>query len=223
MIRGSYHRICHQIADAAVQAGRDPHEVTLVAVTKNVSWEQASILYDQGHRDFGENRLQEAFQKMEKAPTDCKWHLIGTLQSNKARKAVGEFALIHSVDTLSLAKKLSQCCQEANSTTSVLLQVNTSGEESKHGLTVSQWKEHVEEVFSLQSLSIEGLMTMAPLNADEVIARSCFANLRHLQEYLTRQGKKVPHLSMGMSNDFHWAIAEGATIVRIGSAIFSTT
>ena len=136
MTGDNYIRICEEISEAAIRSGREPKEVALVAVTKGVPWEQAAGLYHQGQRDFGENRLQEAFDKQNMAPADCRWHFIGSLQSNKVRKVIGKFVLVHSVDTIELARKLSLCSQEAGVVTSILLQVNTSGEKSKHGMKV---------------------------------------------------------------------------------------
>lgn len=215
-----YRRVRDEIAEAAIQSGRNPEAVSLVAVTKEVSWDLAAPLYDLGQRDFGENRVAQALEKRVIAPEDCRWHLIGTLQTNKVRKAIGCFALIHSVDTVSLARKLSQCSQEIGMITPILLQANTSGELTKHGLTAQQWREAFDEVCGLPALSIEGLMTIAPLGSAEREARECFATLRALRESLKTRERPLAQLSMGMSGDFKWAIAEGATIVRIGTALF---
>ncbi len=224
IIESNYSRIQQSIAAAAEKCGRQPGDIKLIAVTKTVGWPEANVLYDMGQRDFGENRLHQAFEKMAVAPQDCAWHLIGTLQSNKVAKAIGHFPLIHSVDSLALAQKISQQSQKANLTTSILLQVNTSGEISKHGMTPQECRHNFEQIAQLPALSIQGLMTMAPFSSDEKLVRSCFAGLRQLRDALrvvSNHQKLLPHLSMGMSHDFQWAIAEGATIVRIGTALFS--
>lgn len=212
------------MAAAASGCGRDPADIRLVAVTKTVTWAEAEALYAEGQRDFGENRLQEALHKQSLAPADCRWHLIGSLQSNKVRKAIGRFVLIHGVDSLALASKISQCSQEAGVTTSILLQVNTSGEATKHGMTAGQCVADFEALLLLPGISIQGLMTIAPLVEDEHLIRQCFASLRQLRDTLNDMAEdraQLRHLSMGMSHDFTLAIAEGATIVRIGTALWS--
>jgi PLP dependent protein len=194
--------------------------VTLIAVSKNRSVEQMMELYRQGCRDFGESRIQEALDKMEKMPTDIRWHLIGTLQKNKVRKAIGKFALVHSVDTPELARKISECSSEAGLTTQILLQANTSGEPSKHGLSPYQWNEAYPKLLKLPNLKIEGLMTMAPLVDDQQLIRRCFSNLRLLRDQLGGS-PALPILSMGMSHDYRIALEEGATHLRVGTAIFA--
>ncbi|MEI8124678.1 MAG: YggS family pyridoxal phosphate-dependent enzyme [Parachlamydiaceae bacterium] len=214
-----------QITAAAQASGRLSNDITLVAVTKTIPWENCSRLYDCGQRDFGEGRLAEALKRKEVAPPDCRWHFIGTLQSNKVRKAIGQFALIHSVDTLPLARKIAQCSIEAELTTKILLQVNVSMEASKHGFSIEELKQNYEEIVSLKGISVEGLMTMAPAGATEDEARYCFASLRHFRDELKERSPPTApmnELSMGMSQDFLQAIAEGATIVRVGSRLHQT-
>ena len=172
-------------------------------------------LYESGCRNFAESRVDAALEKIQQLPTDINWHLIGTLQKNKVRKIIGKFKLIHSVDSPELAKKISDCSLEAGLKTSILLQANTSGEASKHGLNADEWLKRYQEVEGLQGVKVEGLMTMAPLVEDEKIVRNCFYALKKLGEKL-----KTYHLSMGMSQDYPLAIAEGATLLRIGSALF---
>jgi pyridoxal phosphate enzyme (YggS family) len=152
---------------------------------------------------------------MVEAPPDIRWHFIGHLQKKMVPKVTCPFVLIHSVDSVELAEHIAELSQKANTTTSILLQANTSGEVSKQGLTPEIWKREFEKVARLPHLKIEGLMTMAPLIDDEKIIRSCFANLRKLRGELG-----LKHLSMGMSQDFAIAIQEGATLLRIGTAIF---
>lgn len=218
MPESPYVEIKQKIADYAAYYGRNPSEINLIAVSKGRSWEEIYPLYAAGQRDFGESRQQEADSKIHKAPDDIHWHFIGTLQPNKVRKVIGKF-LIHSVDSPHLAKKISACSQEASIVCQMLLQVNVSGEASKHGLSIEDWKSHLEEVMQLPSICIKGLMTMAPHDADEKIARNCFSKLRTFRDEL---GINLPYLSMGMSRDYPWAIAEGATHLRIGSALFPT-
>lgn len=220
----AYLDILEQIKQTTLECGRLLSDVELVAVTKSVDWPAVLPIYLQGQRNFGENRLSDAVQKIKEAPKDCHWHFIGALQSNKIRKVIEHFSLVHSVDSLELAKKISECSRQSNRVTHVLLQANTSGEQSKQGNTPQRWKECFEEVLSLPNICVDGLMTMAPLTQDEAVIRSCFARLRHLQSDLNQMamGKAhLRHLSMGMSNDFKIAISEGATLLRIGSALFS--
>ncbi len=222
-IGDSYRKINGHIAQLAKECGRDPDEVTLIAVTKSFPLEHVLPAYDIGCREFGENKVQEALKKIQKAPEDINWHLIGTLQKNKVNKVVGKFSLIHSVDSLELAEKIDVCSEEAGVETKILLQVNTSGEDTKHGLTVRQWRNRFERILSLKNISVEGLMTIAPFTSDSEIVRGCFRKLRNFRDELQDtygDRANVHHLSMGMTNDYPIAIEEGATILRIGSAIF---
>jgi len=219
----NYMHILKEIKQTASGCGRDPSDIDLIAVTKSIEWQYVQLIYDLGQRDFGENRFQEALEKKAIAPKGCRWHFIGTLQKNKVRKVIGSFSLIHSVDSYELAQKISECSQDLNVTTHILLQSNTSGENSKHGYSPQKWKECFEALYALPNISIDGLMTMAPLTEDVAVIKSCFASLRLLLEELNAlaNGKAhLHHLSMGMSHDFKIAIAEGATLLRIGSAIF---
>lgn len=192
-------------------------DITLVAVTKHHSVQEIKDLYDAGCRVFGENKLQEALPKIQEMPADCSWHMIGTLQKNKVRKAIESFMLIESVDNPELAEKISSVSQELGQVTPVLLQVNVSEEKSKHGLSINDWKEAYPRVKELPGIRIDGLMTMAPFIDDKPYIRRCFSRLRRLRDELPGIGH---HLSMGMSHDYKEAIAEGATIVRIGSLLF---
>lgn len=223
-MKNNYQLIQDEMAATAIKCGRNPTEITLVAVTKQVNWPTASILYDQGQRNFGENRVPDALQKQIEAPPNCRWHFIGNLQNNKVRKAIGKFSLIHSVDSLELAKKISEVSLEEGVVTPILLQANTSGEIAKNGLTSAQWKNCYSEILALKGISVEGLMTMAPLTDNENIIRDCFGNLRKLRGELKSMANGqvlLQHLSMGMSNDYKIAIEEGATLLRIGTALFT--
>ncbi|MBA3815635.1 MAG: YggS family pyridoxal phosphate-dependent enzyme [Parachlamydiaceae bacterium] len=219
----NYTHIFKDIKQTALECGRDPSDIELVAVTKSVEWQYIQPLFDLGQRDFGENRIQEALEKKAIAPQGCRWHFIGSLQKNKVRKVIENFSLIHSVDSYELARKISECSQDLNLITHILLQSNTSGENSKHGYSPQMWKECFEALYVLPNISIDGLMTMAPLTEDVPCIENCFSSLRVLLEELNvlAKGKvQLRHLSMGMSYDYKIAIAEGATLLRIGSAIF---
>ncbi|MGA8165564.1 MAG: YggS family pyridoxal phosphate-dependent enzyme [Waddliaceae bacterium] len=212
-------RYCHlleSIQEIALKCGRDPKEIALIAVTKGHSLDDVMPAYEAGCRDFGENRLQEGLGKIAEAPQDLHWHLIGTLQKKKVSKAIGPFALIHSVDTWELAQKISQQSEKRGVVTPVLLQANTSGEEAKHGLSSEGWKLIFDDVKKLPGIVVQGWMTMAPFVDDENLIGRTFSRLRELRDELQPTG----HLSMGMTHDYPIAIAEGATLLRIGTAIF---
>lgn len=189
-----------------------PDHVTLVAVSKGRSVEQIAKVYEMGIRDFGENRVDEALLKMEALPKDIRWHFIGRLQRKKVPKVLGRFHLIHSVDSEKLAYAL------AKGNESILLQVNTSGEKSKAGLTSDEWKKHIPNLIKCKGLNVCGLMTMAPLSDDQEMIRKTFARLRYFKEELNNP--KISTLSMGMSSDYKIAVEEGSTMVRLGSLIF---
>lgn len=220
-----YTALLNSISSIAKAYGRNPNELTLVAVTKNHSWNEIEPLYWAGQRLFGENRLQPSLEKIAQAPKECEWHFIGPLQKNKVRKIISHFSLIHSVDTFELAKKISECSLETSVVTRILLQVNTSGETSKQGMTCEECLEASEKILVLPNLSVEGLMTMAPLTEDTAYIQFCFQRLRLLRDHLQKcYGMPTfQHLSMGMSQDYPQAIAEGATLLRIGSALFNSS
>lgn len=206
--------VLEKIKASALKAGRSPDEITLVVVTKNHPLEEILPLYQEGFLDFGENRVQEALSKM--GQEKIRWHLIGHLQKNKVKKVIGKFHFIHSVDSLELAECLSKASGEAGITTHILLQVNVSGEATKQGLSPQEWEKEKSKVLELPHLVIEGLMTMAPLTDDTALIRRVFSDLRKM-----RDAWGLKHLSMGMSHDFEIAVEEGATLVRVGSAIFN--
>ncbi len=196
-----------------------PSHVKIVVVSKQRSVEEIRTLYAAGCRYFGENRIEEAVAKQE-ALNDLKdihWHMVGTIQTKKAGKAVGVFSLIHSVDDLRLAMKLSQKSLEKGIKSCVLLQVNVTGEENKHGWSEEGIRECFQELLSLDGLEVQGLMTMAVEGAQEEEIRKGFRRLSELKQELCPD---LPYLSMGMSQDYRIAIEEGANLVRIGSAIF---
>ncbi len=213
---------------AAVRAGRGPDEVTLVAVSKTHPLAAISAALAAGQHDFGENRLEELWEKAQAARAeglaDLRWHLIGPIQSRKSSQAIGPFGpftLIHAVDRTRIAQRLSRDAIAASCVLSVLLEVNVSGEATKHGFAPADLQRDFAALAALPGLRIDGLMTMAPLVDDPEAARPVFRTLRLLRDELAHaHGLPLPHLSMGMSGDFEVAIEEGATLVRVGSAIF---
>lgn len=211
-----------RIAAAEARAGREPGSVELLAVSKTFPASDVAVAYEAGQRLFGENRLQEAMEKMPALPQDCAWHLIGPLQRNKVRKALEQgFALIEAVDSLRLAETISRVAGELGKTARVLLEVNIDGEESKHGFSPELLLQEWAALVALPHVEIRGLMCIpAPVETPEG-ARPAFAALRRLAESLRERGPlPLPELSMGMSHDYEVAIEEGATLVRVGSAIF---
>lgn len=222
MIRQNLIKVFGQIEEEAKRAGRNIDDIFLVVISKGHTKEKILEAYDAGVRDFGENRVKEALEKITDTPKDIRWHFVGNLQKNKVSKVIGKFALIHSVDTFELAEKISNLSLNAGLVTSILLEANTSGEKAKSGQTPEIWKEKYLKMLDLKGISIQGLMTMAPFTEDESAIRQCFINLRHLRDDLEALGQfQLPTLSFGMSNDFRIAIQEGATLLRIGSLIFA--
>jgi pyridoxal phosphate enzyme (YggS family) len=214
-----------RIAQAALRAKRDPGDVLLVAVSKTHPLSAIAAAAAAGQHDFGENRFEELWPKLEGAKSmglDVAWHFIGTIQSRKTGEAVGPWTLVHSVDRTKIAGRLSRDAVAAGQIVPVLFEVNVSGEASKHGFTPAELLASAAELAALPGLRIEGLMTMAPLVEDAEDTRLVFRALRHLRDELAQRCPQAlwRHLSMGMTNDFEVAIEEGATIVRVGSAIF---
>lgn len=216
-IRANLAAVRDRIAGAARRAGRDPAAVTLVAVTKKNPIERIEPLIAAGQRDLGENFPQELWKKAEAlADRPVRWHLIGHLQTNKAKRTAGLVHLIHAVDSLKLLRLL----DGLDDPPPVCLQANCSGEESKHGWSPDALLADAEAIASCR-LPVVGLMTMAGYGTSNEEARPAFARLRTLAEQLReRTGLPLPELSMGMSGDFEAAIEEGATLVRVGSALF---
>lgn len=215
-------RVRANVAAAAEKAGRDPRSVRLLAVSKTFPLSDILEAHEAGQLEFGENRVQELETKVPNGTSDIIWHLIGHLQSNKAEKAVELAEYIHSVDSVKLLNKINSAAAKRGKIQKILLEVNVSGEESKFGL--SGWdalRETAEHVLGLSSVQLLGLMTMAPLDADDAVLHSTFGGLREFRDRLEREfSVTLPELSMGMSHDYPVAIAEGATIVRVGTAIF---
>lgn len=215
-----------RIASAAARSGRPASAVRLVAVTKTVEPEAVRALWTAGAREFGENRVQEFLRKTEAlADLPSRWHMIGSLQTNKVGKLLTTtgLALVHSLDSLRLAEALDATAARQGRVVEALVEVNVSGEASKHGLPPDAAGELLRAVGRFERVQVTGLMTMAPLAADAESARPAFAGLRKLKESLSDgmpPNVRLEHLSMGMSNDFEVAIEEGADIVRVGTALF---
>lgn len=238
-----YDHINTRIAAACAKARRDPREVTLVAVTKSATPEQIKQLITMGHRDLGESRVQQLQQRAAQmtewlsrssgrsqtplpAPADIHWHMIGNLQRNKVKAVLQTAAMIHAVDSLRLAEEIQTQAVKIDKTIPVLLEVNVSGETSKHGIAVGAVLHMAEQLDTMEGLQLVGLMTMAPFSENPEDARPHFARLKELFEEIRFRkigGSNFRHLSMGMSGDYEVAIHEGATLVRIGSALFGQT
>lgn len=207
--------IRQRIRAAAERAGRRPEDIALVAASKTVEPERIEEALSTGQTLFGESKIQEARAKIPIVSGRAHWHMMGHLQTNKARDAVALFELIHSVDSVKLAAELNKWAERAGKTQAILLEVNVSGEASKFGLKPEDLKSTVVEINQLPRLEMRGLMTIAPFAEEAEKARPCFRQLRELRDALG-----LRELSMGMTHDFEVAIEEGATLVRIGTAIF---
>lgn len=219
MLADNYNIIMENVNAAAKRSGRDPREVQLIAVTKYVGIPEIKEAVKLGIQDFGENRVQEAAEKVEKFP-DLNWHFIGHLQSNKAKDVLPCYSLIHSLDRLSLAKSLQRCGERFDLTVHVFVQVNTSGEASKFGIAPEDLPGFLDKLRAFERLQVRGLMTMAPFYDDPEAVRPFFRELRRLRDQYSGTDYNLEHLSMGMTNDYTVAIEEGATIIRVGSALF---
>lgn len=225
IIQDNLLRIRERVAHAADKSGRTPEEITIVAVTKAVHESVIRQAYQIGHRVFGENRIQEAIPKIEAldACFGINWHMIGHLQSNKVRKAVEKFAIIQSVDSLDLARKIARFCRESDRQIEILLEINVSGEASKSGLSPVNLMATSAEIENLSEIVPRGLMTVGPLTTDRRIIRKAFETLRECLEKVAASGIfgiNFNILSMGMTDDYEIAVEEGSNMVRIGRGIF---
>lgn len=214
-----------KISHAAMRAGRSPDGIRLIAVTKTVSADSVKTAVEIGLREFGENRVQEAQKKISDPGLQLKnrsvlWHLVGHLQKNKARVAVNLFDLIQSIDSVALAEEVDRHAEKSGKRQRILLQVKLSDEESKYGILKKNIKDMLARISGYQNLQVEGLMTIPPFNDDTEKVRPFFAELRELRNSLELSGYSLPELSMGMSHDYEVAIEEGATMVRVGTALF---
>lgn len=211
------------IKEACKKAGRERSEITLIAVSKTKPVEMLEEIYEQNQRDFGENKVQELCEKMEKMPADIKWHMIGHLQRNKVKYIVGKVALIHSVDTYRLAEEINIQAKKKNITVPILVEVNIANEESKFGTSLEDAMLLVEEISQLENVRIKGLMTIAPYVVDAEENRLYFRKIKQLSVDIRNKNidnVSMEILSMGMTGDYTVAIEEGATMVRVGTGIF---
>lgn len=223
MIAENIRSVEQRIQAACARAGRSRDEVTLICVTKTMPVTDLQEAYDEGQRNFGENRVQEITEKYPLLPDDIRWHMIGHLQRNKVKFLMDRVVMIHSVDSASLARTISKEAVKAGRTMDILLEVNAAGEESKFGLSYEEVLPLVREIAPLPGLHICGLMTVAPYTDDPETNREFFKKLRDLSVDIDRQSidnVSMHTLSMGMTGDFEVAIEEGATHIRVGTAIF---
>lgn len=210
-----------RIHTAAVRCGRDPATVELLAVSKTHPVEVIREAVEAGQLLFGENKVQEILAKAPQLPAELHWHLIGHLQSNKVRKVLPLVKAIHSIDSVDLARDVNRIATELGLTAKVYLEVNLAEESTKHGFKVEEVRASLEALHALDRLNIQGLMCIPPFEADPELSRPYFTRLRELRDELEQSGgKPLPLLSMGMSHDFEIAIEEGATLVRVGTALF---
>lgn len=212
-----------RIAQAALRAGRLPEDITLIAVSKTKPVSMISEIYDAGVRDFGENKVQEISAKSPVLPEDIRWHMIGHLQRNKVKQVIDKACLIHSVDSVRLAVRISEEAKKKGITVPVLLEVNIAGEESKYGFTAEETARFLPDIAALGGITVRGLMTSAPFVNDPEENREYFRRMKQLCVDLKAQNidnTNMDYLSMGMTNDFEVAVEEGATHVRVGTAIF---
>ena len=224
MISENFRQVKRRIIDAAKRVGRDPSDIRLLAVTK----EQSDVIVAKGIQAgmtlFGENKVQEAMDKIEAiGRTGLEWHFIGRLQKNKVKFVFDFFDLIHSVDSLSLAEAIHKKAQKIGFCMPILLQINISGEESKLGMDPLDLPKEIERVAKLEGVKIKGLMTIPPYTSDPENSRPYYARLRELRNTCSKlavPGMELDELSMGMSNDYEVAIEEGATLVRVGTGLF---
>lgn len=214
----------HHIDEAARRAGRSPESIRLISVSKQVSSGKILEAYQAGSKCFGENKVQEAVSKIDEINAqDISWHFIGHLQKNKVKYLDSRFELIHSIDSLSLAEKISTYREGKNQRQAVLLQVNVSGEEAKFGMTPAELEDQLSSFGQLKGIQVQGLMTIPPQNPEAENSRQYFSALRVLRDKfqaMNIEGVELKELSMGMTNDYLIAVEEGATLVRVGTGVF---
>ncbi|MEP6604283.1 MAG: YggS family pyridoxal phosphate-dependent enzyme [Spartobacteria bacterium] len=214
-------RVRARVADSARKSGRKMDDVDLIAISKTHDAARVREAIEAGQQIFGENKVQEARAKIPELPSTVRWHFVGHLQKNKIRHALPLFELFHGIDDVDLARDLDRIAGELGMHPRILLEVNVAGEGSKFGFKPDALRAQMESLLSLYRLSIEGLMTIPPLAEEAEASRKSFVDLRELRDALEKEFEmKLPHLSMGMTNDFEVAVEEGATLVRVGTAIF---
>ena len=223
MVAENYRHVLKKVEEACARSGRDPKDVTLIAVSKTKPIEMIEEAMEAGARVFGENKVQELCDKYEQLPKDLHWHLIGHLQRNKVKYIVDKAELIHSVDSLKLAETIEKEAAKKNCVQDILVEVNVAQEESKFGLKVDEVIPFIEKISQFQHICVKGLMTIAPFVENPEDNRPVFANLHKLSVDIMNKNidnVNVSILSMGMTNDYEVAIEEGATMVRVGTGIF---
>ncbi len=223
MLSDNLKQVQENIRRVCGEAGRNPSEVTLVAVSKTKPLSMLQEAYHEGVRDFGENKVQEMLEKMAVMPSDVRWHFIGHLQRNKVKYIVGRVYLIHSVDSLRLAEEISREAVKKKTEVNILVEVNVAQEESKFGVSVKEAPELVEGIAMLPAIHVQGLMTIAPYTQDPGSNRQYFKKLKQLSVDIIRKNidnVTMNVLSMGMTGDYMVAIEEGASCVRVGTGIF---
>ncbi|MCI8949475.1 MAG: YggS family pyridoxal phosphate-dependent enzyme [Lachnospiraceae bacterium] len=223
MVKDRIDTVRENIKAACIRAGRDPKEVTLVAVSKTKPIELIQEAYREGIRDFGENKVQEIVEKHGAMADDIRWHMIGHLQRNKVKQVIGKAVLIHSVDSVRLAEQIEEEAAKQNILVNILLEVNVAKEESKYGFLLEETEEAILKIKKFPHIKIRGFMTIAPFVENSEENRNVFQKL--FQFYVDMKSKNIDNvsmdmLSMGMSGDYEVAIEEGATIVRVGTSIF---
>ena len=220
-VAGNLEQVRSQIAEAAKKSGRSLDDITLVAISKTHEVEKVRAAFDAGQQLFGESRVQEARAKIPLLPSATRWHFVGRLQRNKVRHALPLFELFHSVDSLDLARDMNRIADEEGLRPRVLLEVNVAGEGSKIGFAPETLRSQMETILELPRLTVEGLMTIPPLAPEAEASRRYFVALRELRDQFATQFRiELRQLSMGMTGDFVVAVEEGATLVRVGTAIF---
>ena len=223
MVAENYRHVLKKVEEACARSGRDPKDVTLIAVSKTKPIEMIEEAMEAGARVFGENKVQELCDKYEQLPKDLHWHLIGHLQRNKVKYIVDKAELIHSVDSLKLAEEISKEALKKNVEVNILIEVNVAEEESKFGVSVEETPVLVEEIAKLPGIHIHGLMTIAPYTTDPEENRPVFRTLKKLAVDIKKKNIDnvcMDVLSMGMTGDYQVAVEEGATLVRVGTGIF---
>lgn len=223
MIKDNIITVHENIEKSCLKAGRDPKEVTLISVTKTKPLPDLRAAYEAGERNFGENKVQELVSKIDELPSDIKWHMIGHLQRNKVKQIVGRVELIHSVDSYRLAEEINIQSIKKNVITPILIEVNIGDEISKFGIRPDETEELIREISELKNIKVKGLMTVAPNFEDPEDTRPLFRSMHNL--FIDIKNKNIDNvdmciLSMGMTNDYKIAVEEGATMVRVGTAIF---
>ena len=225
MVKERYLTVRDEVSEMCTASGREADACTLIAVSKTKPVEMLKKAYEAGCRDFGENKVQELLDKFDKMPEDTRWHMIGHLQTNKVKYIVDKVSMIHSVDSLKLAREISKEAVKKGVTVDILLEVNVAGEDTKYGFSVDGVMEHIRDIALLPGIKVKGLMTIAPFVENSEENRVYFHQLKQLSVDILRKNIdniSMDILSMGMTGDYLVAVSEGATYVRVGSGIFGS-